>query len=160
MELIELAQRVAEIMLAKNWMLTTAESCTGGWVAQTVTAIAGSSNWFERGFVTYSNQAKQEMLDVPATTLQTYGAVSEATALAMAIGALQHSQAQISIAVTGVAGPDGGTKEKPVGTVWFGFAGSAITPVAKCQHFQGDRRNVREQSVAFALTELLRFIQI
>src|ERR1035437_4219013 len=117
--LTTLATLVGAKLRAKGLMLTTAESCTGGWVAQAVTAIAGSSAWFERGFVTYSDAAKQEMLGVSARTLAAHGAVSEQTARKMAIGALAHSHAQVALAITGIAGPDGGSAEKPVGTVCF-----------------------------------------
>ncbi len=150
-----LAARVGALLVANGERLASAESCTGGWLAQCATAIAGSSDWFERGFVTYSNAAKSEMLGVPAATLAAHGAVSEATAAAMASGALAHSHAQWAVAITGIAGPAGGSPEKPVGTVCFAWArAQAGIEVATC-HFSGDRAAVRAQAVAFALAGLL-----
>jgi nicotinamide-nucleotide amidase len=151
----DLARRVGAALLARQEMLATAESCTGGWVAQELTAIAGSSAWFERGFVTYSNAAKMEMLSVPPETLAQHGAVSEATALAMATGALAHSHAGWALAITGIAGPGGGSPEKPVGTVCFAWAGQG-TARAVTRRFSGERAEVRRQAVEFALAELLR----
>ena len=152
-----LAARVGALLLANGQTLATAESCTGGWVAQCLTAIAGSSAWVERGFVTYSNEAKQEMLGVPGETLQLHGAVSEATAAAMAAGALAHSRADWSLAITGVAGPSGGSPEKPVGLVCFAWADrDGALSVETCR-FAGDRESVRAQSVAHALEGLLRY---
>lgn len=136
-------------------MLACAESCTGGWVAETVTAIAGSSQWFERGFVTYSNAAKQELLGVRADTLRRQGAVSEAVVLEMAAGALRNSRAQTSLAISGVAGPAGGSADKPVGTVCFAWAVRGTEPTAQTRHFAGDREAVRRQSVIHALQGLL-----
>jgi nicotinamide-nucleotide amidase len=118
-----LMKELAGQLTAREWKLATAESCTGGGVAYQLTETAGSSAWFERGFVTYSNLAKVEMLGVKQSTLESFGAVSEQVVRAMAEGALSHSQAQVSIAITGIAGPEGGSKEKPVGSVWFGWAG-------------------------------------
>ena len=135
-------------------MLTTAESCTGGGVAHAVTSIAGSSRWFERGFVTYSNLAKQQMLGVKAELLQDYGAVSEPVVRAMADGALRNSAAQVSLAITGIAGPDGGLPGKPVGTVWFAWAVNGRT-TSRCLHFTGDRAQVRGQAVQTALAGIL-----
>ncbi|MEI7429689.1 MAG: CinA family protein [Betaproteobacteria bacterium] len=150
-----MAARLGTLLLANGQKMAAAESCTGGWVAQCLPAIAGSSEWFERGFVTYSNEAKQEMLGVPLETLISHGAVSEPTAAAMACGALQHSHADWTLAITGVAGPAGGSTDKPVGTVCFAWAG----PNARCEtqrcHFNGSREEVRAQSVAYALTGLL-----
>ena len=156
----ELVQRVAAALLARGEMLATAESCTGGQVAQELTAIPGSSEWFERGFVTYSNAAKTEMLGVPPETLAQHGAVSEATARAMANGALAHSHARRALAITGIAGPGGGSPEKPVGTVCFAWADGADAGMtcAVTRHFQGKRAKVRQQSVEFALAELLRHL--
>lgn len=150
-----LAERLGQALISRGEWLTAAESCTGGWLAQSVTAIAGSSGWFERGFVTYSNLAKVEMLGVPETTLERHGAVSEATARAMAQGALTHSRADWSVAITGIAGPSGGTPEKPVGTVCFAWAGKVGGCTAQTCHFPGDRAAVREQSVRHALAGLL-----
>ncbi|MDR3054103.1 MAG: CinA family protein [Zoogloeaceae bacterium] len=153
--LSRLTHRIGETLRVQNERLATAESCTGGWVAQELTAIAGSSEWFERGFVTYSNAAKVEMLGVPPETLAQHGAVSEATALAMTNGALAHSHAGWSLAITGIAGPGGGSPEKPVGTVCFAWAGAGMASAAT-RRFSGERAEVRRQSVEFALTELLR----
>ena len=139
--------------------LAAAESCTGGWVAQAITAIAGSSEWFERGFVTYSNEAKQEMLGVRAETLSAHGAVSEATAREMASGALAHSRAQVAVAITGVAGPTGGTKDKPVGMVWFAWARQGAVVESAMRHFDGDRDGVRRQSVIAALQGVLERLE-
>ncbi len=148
---------VAGLLLENNWFLSTAESCTGGLIAATCTDLAGSSTWFERGFVTYSNAAKTELLGVDAALINTHGAVSEPVARAMATGALQHSHAQVSVAVTGVAGPGGGSADKPVGTVWFGFAfGSGVT--TEMCHFEGDRAAVRQAAVHHALARLAELI--
>lgn len=150
-----LATLVGAGLRARGWMLATAESCTGGWVAEAVTAIAGSSAWFERGFVTYSNDAKRECLGVRTETLAQHGAVSEATAREMAGGALLHSRANIAVAITGIAGPAGGTDAKPVGTVCFAWAvpGGAID--ATTQRFSGDREAIRRQAVIVALQGVL-----
>lgn len=154
-ELEQLARQIGETLLARGEWLVTAESCTGGWAAQCLTAIAGSSNWFDRGFVTYSNAAKQDMLGVPAETLDTHGAVSEPTAVAMAEGALLHSRGDWAIAITGIAGPGGGSPHKPVGTVCFAWAGrNGISQTITCQ-FAGDREAVRSQSVAFIFKQLI-----
>jgi nicotinamide-nucleotide amidase len=138
-------------------MLATAESCTGGWLAKVCTDLAGSSGWFERGFVTYSNEAKQDMLGVKAATLAQHGAVSEAVVAEMARGALQHSRAQVAIAISGIAGPGGGTADKPVGTVCFAWAiqkrGDMLLTATR--HFVGDREAVRRQAVQHALQEVL-----
>lgn len=153
----ELADRLRQ----QHWKLVTAESCTGGLIAATCTDLAGSSDWFERGFVTYSNAAKTESLGVPAELIERHGAVSEAVARAMADGALRHAPAQLSVAVTGVAGPGGGSVAKPVGTVWFGFArrlpgpDTAIEVHSEMQRFDGDRAAVRAATVAHALQRLL-----
>ena len=154
-QLETLAAQVGELLRANGQKLATAESCTGGWVAQCLTAIAGSSDWFERGFVTYSNDAKNEMLGVEAGTLLAHGAVSEATAAAMAAGALRHSHADWALAVTGVAGPGGGSPDKPVGLVCFGWASVDGRVETQTLHFSGDREQVRAQSVAQALSGLL-----
>lgn len=139
-------------------MLTTAESCTGGMLAATCTDLAGSSVWFERGFVTYSNAAKTELLGVDAALIASHGAVSEAVARAMATGALAHSHAQVAIAVTGVAGPGGGSADKPVGTVCFGFAWPGAVNTETCQ-FAGERADVRRASVQHGLLRLLVILQ-
>lgn len=151
-ELAELSTALGHALQEKGWQLALAESCTGGMIAQSVTAIAGSSAWFDRGFVTYSNAAKTEMLAVPKALIAEYGAVSEPVAKAMAAGALVHSQAHISGAVTGIAGPGGGSPQKPVGTVCFAWAlrdgdeGNHI--VVETRHFNGDRTQVREQAAS------------
>jgi nicotinamide-nucleotide amidase len=150
-----LAQQLGAQLLARGEFLTAAESCTGGWLAQSVTAIAGSSGWFDRGFVTYSNAAKVDMLGVAETTLERHGAVSEATARAMAQGALDHSRADWSVAITGIAGPSGGSREKPVGTVCFAWASKEGGCEAQTCLFAGDRAEVREQSVRHALRGLI-----
>jgi nicotinamide-nucleotide amidase len=141
------------LMLKRQWMLATAESCTGGLIAGACTDLAGSSAWFERGFVTYSNAAKTEMLGVDAALIDTHGAVSEPVVRAMVQGALRHSHAQVAVAVTGVAGPTGGSAEKPVGTVWFGWATPAGVHT-EVQHFGGDRAAVRGATVQHALARL------
>lgn len=154
-----LAAELGTSLLAEGLLLATAESCTGGWVAQTVTAIAGSSAWFDRGFVTYSNEAKQELLGVPLATLEAHGAVSGETAAAMARGVLAHSRADLSVSITGVAGPTGGSEAKPVGTVWFGFGrrnGQLLT--RRCL-FIGDRRAIRAYAVDYALRALRELAQ-
>lgn len=157
-ELESLARRLGKLLSARGESLAAAESCTGGWLAQSVTSIAGSSGWFDRGFVSYSNAAKTELLDVPETTLARHGAVSEATARAMAQGALAHSRADWTVAITGIAGPDGGTPDKPVGTVCFAWAGRDAGCEAQTCRFAGDRAAVREQSVRHALLGLLERI--
>lgn len=150
-----LARQLGDMLFARGECLAAAESCTGGWLAQSVTAIAGSSAWFDRGFVTYSNIAKVDMLGVPETTLERHGAVSEATARAMAQGALTRSRADWSVAITGIAGPGGGSPEKPVGTVCFAWAFRAGGCEAQTRCFAGDRAGVRSQAVAHALSGLL-----
>ena len=152
-----LVQELADRLLKHQQKVCTAESCTGGLIAKTFTDLAGSSDWFERGFVTYSNQAKNEMLAVPLSVIEDYGAVSEAVATAMASGALRHSRADYSVAVTGVAGPGGGSDEKPVGTVWIALA-SAEQMLAKRYQFDGDRQAVRAATLVAAITALLDFV--
>jgi nicotinamide-nucleotide amidase len=157
--LTTLATSVGAKLRAKGLMLTTAESCTGGWVAQVVTTIAGSSDWFERGFVTYSDAAKQEMLGVSARTLAAHGAASEQTAREMAIGALAHSRAQVALAITGIAGPSGGSADKPVGMVCFAWALKSGAVSAETRQFTGDRESVRRQSVIAALQGVLELLE-
>ncbi len=150
-----LVEALAQALTARGWMMATAESCTGGLIAGACTDRAGSSDWFERGFVTYSNAAKTELLGVPADLIATHGAVSEPVARAMAAGARDHAPVQLAVAVTGVAGPGGGSAAKPVGTVWFGWA----TPQGvdtECVRFDGDRAAVRQATVAHALAGLLQ----
>lgn len=158
-QFMQLSRQIGRALMQRNLRLATAESCTGGWVSEVITQTSGSSVWFDRGFVTYSNQAKIEMLGVPENVLTTFGAVSAETALAMARGALVHSQADISLAVTGIAGPDGGTVEKPVGLVWFAWAGKLFSPIASSQQFAGDRSQIRAQAVTFVLQTLLRQLE-
>lgn len=154
-----LAERLGQALKSRGWMLAAAESCTGGWAAQAITAIAGSSAWFDRGFVTYSNTAKQELLGVSAVTLASHGAVSEPTVREMALGALAHSQAQAAFAISGIAGPGGGTPDKPVGTVCFAWALKGGAVETTTYRLQGDRRSIRAQSVAHALQGMLARIQ-
>ena len=144
-------------LLARRHLLATAESCTGGMIAAACTDLAGSSQWFERGFITYSNEAKAEMLGVPAALIEQHGAVSEPVARAMADGALAHSRAHVSLAVTGVAGPTGGSADKPVGTVWLAWSVNGETH-SEMQHFAGDRAAVRTATVRYALQRLLGFL--
>lgn len=151
----KIATKVNAILQSKSLMLATAESCTGGWVAKIMTDIAGSSASFDRGFVTYSNAAKQDMLGVSTDTLEQYGAVSEAVVEAMVIGALQHSVADIALSISGVAGPGGGTESKPVGTVCFAWKQRGSPALLITQHFDGDRDKVRQQAVIFALQGVL-----
>ena len=148
---------VADLLLKKKLQLVTAESCTGGLIAAACTDLAGSSAWFERGFVTYSNAAKTELLGVPERVLRRAGAVCGPVAQAMAEGALAHSHAQVAVAVTGVAGPSGGSPAKPVGTVWFGFALPGQVLTEKC-HFDGDRAAVRQATVRHALERLVELL--
>jgi nicotinamide-nucleotide amidase len=151
----ELAKTLGARLRRASEILATAESCTGGWAAQVVTSVAGSSAWFERGFVTYSNEAKQELLGVRAETLRAHGAVSEETAREMARGALERSRATVSVSITGVAGPAGGTPEKPVGTVCFAWARSGEVR-SETRRFGGDRESIRRQSVILALEGVMR----
>ncbi len=152
-----LCGQVADLLLKKGWFLATAESCTGGLIAAACTDLAGSSTWFERGFVSYSNAAKTELLGVDSALIATEGAVSEAVVSAMARGAVARSLAQVAIAVTGVAGPSGGSAAKPVGTVWFGWATPAGV-VTEMLRFEGNRRAVRQATVHHALTRLLSLL--
>ena len=152
------AQRLGERLIEKAWSLVTAESCTGGWIAQTATAISGSSAWFDRGFVTYSNRAKIEVLGVAESSLAQYGAVSAEVAREMAHGALVAARVDIAVAVTGIAGPDGGTAAKPVGTVCFGWCIKSSDPISRVVCFDGDRRSIRAQTVAMAFAGLIELI--
>ena len=164
----ELTHALAQDLMQHGWMLATAESCTGGLIAARCTDLAGSSDWFERGFVTYSNEAKHELLGVDMALIAEHGAVSEAVAQAMALGALRHSQAQVAVAVTGIAGPTGGSADKPVGTVWFAWALPSDTGPTlgaetawvktECQRFDGDRAAVRAATVHHALDTLVRWL--
>lgn len=153
-----LARVLGERLIRRGWTLTCAESCTAGGVAYAVTTAPGSSAWFERGFVTYSNAAKVDMLAVPPALIEEHGAVSEPVVRAMAEGALRASGADLAVAISGIAGPDGGTPDKPVGTVWFAWAGGGRVQ-ARCEYLAGDRAAVRTQSVVIALRGLLNFVR-
>jgi nicotinamide-nucleotide amidase len=157
--LFDLASRAGLALKARGWMLVTAESCTGGWVSECVTMVPGSSEWFERGFVTYTNVAKREMLGVRAQTLDTCGAVSEQTVREMVVGALASSHGHIAVAVSGVAGPAGGTPQKPVGMVCLAWATRASEATVTTRQFGGDREAVRRQSVIVALEGVLEAVR-
>ena len=154
-EILQLCTDLAQALKAQGYMMATAESCTGGLIAACCTGLSGSSDWFERGFVTYSNAAKTEQLGVPAALVEAHGAVSEPVARAMALGAVAHSRAQVSVAVTGVAGPTGGSADKPVGLVWFGWA-VGEQAWTECRRFDGDRDAVRAATVRHGLQGLLQ----
>ena len=153
-DLLRLAAALGESLLARSWWVTSAESCTGGGIASAITSVPGSSGWFGAGFVTYSNTHKHEILGVAPAILDTYGAVSREVVEAMARGALDRAGADIAVAVSGIAGPDGGTDEKPVGTVWIAWT-TAENTRATCYHFDGDRTGVRLQTVIAAMEGLL-----
>lgn len=157
MDITVLVQQLANKLLQRGWMMATAESCTGGLIAARCTDLAGSSHWFERGFVSYSNASKSELLGVPPLLIEQHGAVSEPVARAMASGAVQHAHAQVSVAVTGIAGPAGGSIDKPVGTVWFGWCIEGKVSTERCV-FAGDRAAVRDATVQHALQGLLRLL--
>ena len=154
-ELHQLAAELGNKLHAHGWMLATAESCTGGWVGQLLTSLPGSSRWYERGFITYANDAKIEMLGVPAETIDQYGAVSEETASAMAAGALRNSHAQAALAISGIAGPGGGTPQKPVGLVCYGWALEDGTVMSSTCRLDGDREEIRSRAVAASLRGLI-----
>ncbi len=158
-EIEQLAIELGQALGQRGWLAATAESCTGGGVATAITDIAGSSGWFDRGFVTYTNEAKQQMLGVSGETLAQHGAVSEAVVLEMARGALAHSSAAISVAISGIAGPGGATEDKPVGTVWFAWADRNDRHHSLLARFDGDRRQVRQQAVRQALSGLLALLR-
>ncbi|OFZ91703.1 MAG: damage-inducible protein CinA [Betaproteobacteria bacterium RIFCSPLOWO2_12_FULL_62_58] len=157
--LYKLAERVGAALKRRKLMLATAESCTGGWVSEAITMVPGSSDWFERGFVTYTYISKREMLGVGEDTLGEHGAVSEPAVREMVAGALARSHAQVAVAVSGTAGPAGGTPEKPVGTVCFAWGLKDGAPKSETQHFAGDREAVRKQSVGHALKGILLLIE-
>jgi nicotinamide-nucleotide amidase len=150
-----ICNELGAVLKERKLLLTLAESCTGGLVSQAITDVAGSSAWFDSGFITYSNAAKQVMLGVSAQTLKNFGAVSEATASEMVMGALKHSQAHIACSITGIAGPDGGTKDKPVGTICFAWAGKNIATVSATKNLSGNRQEIRHQSAVIVLQGLL-----
>jgi nicotinamide-nucleotide amidase len=157
-QLLRQARRVGRALAKRQWRVATAESCTAGWVAKVLTDVPGSSRWVEAGYVVYSNAAKIRDLGVTVATLRRHGAVSESTALAMSRGAVRATGADIAVAITGIAGPDGGTAEKPVGTVWFAIAErqGRVRAHATRRVFRGDREAIRRQSVAFALRLILQ----
>lgn len=157
-ELTNTIKQLGSALKAKDLLLTTAESCTGGMIAATITSVPGSAKWFERGFVTYSNASKEEMLGVDSKTIMEFGAVSEEVVMQMAEGALENSNADISLAITGIAGPTGGTVEKPVGMVCFAWASVNAKTIVKLQHFSGDRAEIRQQATQYALAQLLEII--
>lgn len=150
---------LAEALLACGWQLATAESCTGGLIAACCTAVPGSSRWFERGVVSYSNAAKTELLGVPAELIKRVGAVSEEVACAMVTGLLAHGPAEVAVAVTGIAGPDGGTAQKPVGTVWLAWGSRGSAPQAECLNLPGERDAVRHATVMSALERVTAWVQ-
>lgn len=154
------AMRIGDALKSRGLMMATAESCTGGWVAQVITSIPGSSHWFDRGFVTYSNVSKQEMLGVRGSTLEQQGAVSDAVVREMAEGALAHSGASVSVAISGIAGPEGGTPGKPIGTVWLAWAGAGYATRSRSAHFAGDREMVRQQAMMAGLHGILELLQV
>ncbi|QWD83713.1 CinA family protein [Polynucleobacter sp. MWH-P3-07-1] len=153
-----LAKALSLVLIQKSWKIALAESCTGGLVCATLTELAGSSDWFERGYITYSNVAKAECLGVPPETIESFGAVSEPVAKAMAEGARRNAAVNVGVAITGIAGPTGGSPQKPVGTVCFAWSVMEST-VCKTQLFTGDRQEIREQACAYALTELLTLLK-
>lgn len=153
-----LAQKVGQALLNKGLKMATAESCTGGWVAQAVTAVPGSSGWFDCGFVSYSNTAKQKMLGVDLEVLENSGAVSEPVVAQMAEGALRNSDANIAVAISGIAGPDGGSEDKPVGTVWLAWAIEGHPTVSCLSFFNGDRDDIRQQAVEQALEGIMAYL--
>jgi nicotinamide-nucleotide amidase len=157
--IFDLAERVGRALESRKLIMATAESCTGGWVAEAITMVPGSSAWFDRGFVTYTNVSKREMLGVRSETLERHGAVSQEVAREMVAGALRASDAQVTLAVSGVAGPSGGTPEKPVGTVCFAWALEGVPVRAETVRFPGDREAVRRQSVLHALGVLLEMLE-
>jgi nicotinamide-nucleotide amidase len=160
-----LARELADILVERGWKIAVAESCTGGLVCATLTDLAGSSDWFERGYITYSNEAKTECLEVSAKTIESFGAVSEQVAKAMAEGSRQNANAHVAISITGIAGPTGGSPEKPVGTVCFGWTikesvtGDIGNTTTLTEHFNGDRQKIREQARDYALTKLIQLLQ-
>ena len=158
MNAADLTKTLAQILLSRNWTVALAESCTGGLVCATLTELAGSSEWFERGYITYSNEAKTECLDVPTQLIESHGAVSEEVAQAMAEGARINSGSNVAISITGIAGPTGGSAEKPVGTVCFGWATENQT-LTKTMHFDGDRQTIRQKATEFALAELIALLR-
>ena len=158
-ELQALAEQLGQALLDRGWQAVTAESCTGGWIAKVMTDVPGASQWFGSGFVTYSNDAKASTLTVPESMLEDHGAVSQAVVGAMVEGALERSGAEVAVAVSGIAGPDGGTASKPVGTVWFAWASPEALTTERCQ-FSGTRDAIRRLAVAHALKRLLSIVRM
>ena len=160
---LDISKEVAKLLIARGWTLALAESCTGGLVSAALTNLAGSSDWFERGYITYSNQAKTECLDVAAETIKSFGAVSEQVAKAMSEGAQKNAGVNVAVSITGIAGPAGGSIEKPVGTVCFGWTiqkeNLAAITICKTMQFSGDRQAVREQARDYALSELIKLLK-
>ena len=156
----EVTQELARVLIKNHWHLSTAESCTGGMVAASITELAGSSEWFERGYVTYSNQSKSEDIDVSQNLIEQHGAVSDQVARAMALGAKQNSGSDLSLSITGIAGPTGGSQEKPIGTVCFAWALANDQIVSETKHFEGDRQQIRQQACDFSLRKLLDLLRI
>ena len=160
---LDISKEVAKLLIARGWTLALAESCTGGLVCAALTDLAGSSDWFERGYITYSNQAKTECLDVAAETIKSFGAVSEQVAKAMSEGAQKNAGVNVSVSITGIAGPAGGSIQKPVGTVCFGWTiqkeNLAAITICKTMQFSGDRQAVREQARDYALSELIKLLK-
>ncbi|WP_137936622.1 nicotinamide-nucleotide amidohydrolase family protein [Chitinivorax sp. B] len=154
-QLEHLAIELGGLLRQRGWWLATAESCTGGWIGEVLTAIPGSSTWFDRGYVTYSNRAKCELLGVPAECIQTFGAVSGETVQAMVEGAMRMAKVDLAVAVSGIAGPDGGTPDKPVGTVWLGWVSNGSPVIVQRYHFTGDREAIRRAAVEAALQGLI-----
>ncbi len=157
--LYKLAARVGKALKTRKLMLVTAESCTGGWLGEAVTMVPGSSDWYERGFITYTYISKRELLGIKRQTLDKFGAVSEQTAREMATGALKNSHAQVAVSISGTAGPAGGTRDKPVGTVCFAWALKKGRVASETQHFKGDRRAVRRKAVVRALQGMLEMLE-
>lgn len=157
--LYKLAARVGKVLKARKLMLVTAESCTGGWVGEAVTMVPGSSDWYERGFITYTYISKREMLRVKRQTLDKFGAISEQTAREMAQGALKMSRAQVAVAVSGTAGPSGGTRDKPVGTICLAWAGKNGEIASEARHFKGNRQTIRRKAVMRALQGVLEMLE-
>ena len=158
MNIDDVIAALADALKSKQAMMATAESCTGGGVAYNITSMPGSSHWYDRGFVVYTNESKTELLDVKPELIKDHGAVSEAVACALAEGAIKKSHAHYALAITGIAGPGGGTEDKPVGTVWFAWAGKGRETVSNRMLFVGDRQQVRQQAVSHALAGMLEFI--
>lgn len=159
-DLHEVTQALAKVLIKNHWHLSTAESCTGGMVAASITELAGSSDWFERGYVTYSNQSKSEDIDVSQNLIEQHGAVSDQVARAMALGAKQNSGSDLSLSITGIAGPTGGSPEKPIGTVCFAWALANDQIVSETKHFEGNRQQIRQQACDFSLKKLLDLLRI